>query len=124
MAPAIQRDLCESHRGRLDRLRPQKIEKESTRRILVPETAMVSMVQEEEEQSSRDSVPVKFESAGVHLTRCLRSDRGFQRNKRMPLGECRTSECRARLFATKVPVPDTGNRISQRKRIPGVYPYN
>ncbi len=48
MAPAIQRDLCESHRGRLHRQRPQKIEKDWTRRIPGPETAMVSTVRAEE----------------------------------------------------------------------------
>src|SRR6478609_4313350 len=48
MAPAIQRDLCESHRGRLDRRHPQKIEKDWTRRIPGPETAMVSTVRVEE----------------------------------------------------------------------------
>ena len=48
MAPAIQRDLCESHHGRLHRRRPQKIEKDWTRRIPGLETAMVSTVRAEE----------------------------------------------------------------------------
>src|SRR5215470_17955575 len=50
MAPTTQRDLCESHCGRPRRQRRQKIEKDWTRRILVPETAMVSTVRAEEER--------------------------------------------------------------------------
>src|SRR5439155_20784112 len=43
--PAIRRDLCESRRARKRRLCPRRIRTDSTRRTLVPETAVASMAQ-------------------------------------------------------------------------------
>src|SRR5262249_29712949 len=118
MALAIQRDLYEFHDAQTRRRRLRKIEKDWRRRILRPERAMASTVRAVEAPSWRDTDRGKFESVGVHSARCWRSGRGSLQNKRTRPRECRTSECRARPFATNGPAPDTENRISQRSSIP------
>src|SRR5437763_8339479 len=109
MAPAIRRDLCESLRVRRHRQCLQKKEKECTRRILHPGTAVVSKARAKEVRSQRDGVREKLESAAVHQARGLRSDRGFRGNKGNPPQECRTSGCRAKVSARKALVLDKEN---------------